>query len=174
MVKQDSMNTKAFHAQATSMTLSSVLLMICLCQPGLVLAEMPDAPAVAADMPLAEPMTDETAVAPLGRVTRSAFTQTIVAREPQDQIISLANDQDGVYYFTEIRDMSGQEITHRWLYNDRVMAEISFHIGSNRWRVWSKKRLASDWTGVWTVEVVDQAGTIIHSDNFTYTPVEPL
>ncbi|HED16675.1 MAG TPA: DUF2914 domain-containing protein [Gammaproteobacteria bacterium] len=116
--------------------------------------------------------TDEASMASLGRVARSAFTQTIIDREPQDQIISLSNDQDAVYYFTEIRDMSGQEITHRWLYNARVMAEVSFQIGSNRWRVWSKKYLVSGWTGLWTVEVVDQAGTIIHSDIFTYTDAE--
>jgi len=108
----------------------------------------------------------------LGRVARSAFTQTIIAREPQDQIISLSNDQDAVYYFTEIRDMSGQEITHRWLYNDKVMAEVRFQIGSNRWRVWSKKYLVNGWTGLWTVEVADQAGTVIHSDIFTYTEAE--
>ncbi len=159
---------------------SSILLAIILLQPAWSYAETADQavepPAVQVDGQevAAEQATDAIAAAPLGRVARSAFTQTIVDREPRDQIISLANDQDSVYYFTEIRDMSGQQVTHRWLYNDTVMAEVSFDIGSNRWRVWSKKSLVEGWTGMWTVDVVDQAGTIIHSDVFTYTAVDQL
>jgi len=118
--------------------------------------------------------TDDEYMPLLGRVVRSAFTQTIIDREPQDQIISLSNDQDAVYYFTEIRGMSGEGVSHRWLYKGRVMAEISFRVGSNRWRFWSKKYLVSGWTGIWTVEVVDRAGTIIHSDIFSYTEAEHL
>ncbi len=163
-------------------SMNNILLITLLSLPMMALADagpFSDQDRLAADpsTPVIQPVEDARAVeqgnaAPLGRVARSAFTQTIIAREPQDQIISLSNDQDAVYYFTEIRGMSGQEITHRWLYNDKVMAEISFQIGSNRWRVWSKKYLVRGWTGLWTVEVVDQAGTIIHSDIFTYTEAE--
>jgi len=162
--------------------MNNILLAGILCLPMVVQADsgpFSEQDRLAADPSTAviEPVEEAQAVdhdnmAPLGRLVRSAFTQTIIAREPQDQIISLSNDQDAVYYFTEIRGMSGQEITHRWLYNDKVMAAVSFLIGSNRWRVWSKKNLMDGWTGLWTVEVVDQAGTIIHSDIFTYTEAE--
>jgi len=159
--------------------MNRMLLITILCLPVIALAEagqFSELDRLATDPPVADTLpaddvkpADDAQLAPLGSVARSAFTQTIVAREPQDQIISLSNDQDAVYYFTEIRGMSGQEVVHRWLYNDNIMAEISFRIGSNRWRVWSQKYLASGWTGVWTVEVVDENGTIIHSDIFTYT-----
>jgi len=162
--------------------MNNILLVTVLCLPVLALAEagqFSEQDRLATD-PTVEVMQpaeavkdlDDDPMAPLGRVARSAFTQTIIDREPQDQIISLSNDQDAVYYFTEIRGMSGQEVTHRWLYSDRIMAEISFRIGSDRWRVWSKKHLVSGWTGLWTVEVVDENGTTIHSDIFTYTEAE--
>jgi len=162
--------------------MNNILLIALLCMPVIALAETGSfseqdrlaADPSATDFQSAEDVQalDHVEMAQLGRVARSAFTQTIIAREPQDQIISLSNDQDAVYYFTEIRGMSGQEITHRWLYNNKVMAEVRFQIGSNRWRVWSKKYLVDGWTGLWTVEVVDQTGTVIHTDIFTYTEAE--
>ncbi|WP_425352122.1 DUF2914 domain-containing protein [Isorropodon fossajaponicum symbiont] len=44
-----------------------------------------------------------------------------------------------IYFFTNIRNLTGDKITHRWSYKDKVKAEIGFNIKGKRWRVWSIK-----------------------------------
>ncbi|MFQ5780128.1 MAG: DUF2914 domain-containing protein [Nitrospiria bacterium] len=104
-----------------------------------------------------------------GRVGRSRFTSGIDNREPIDEITTLTNDVRKIYYFTEIRELAGQTVTHRWEYNGKVMAETSFNIGGPLWRIWSSKNLLPGWVGEWKVSVVDAAGNIVGENTFTYT-----
>lgn len=103
-----------------------------------------------------------------GSVMRSAFTTQIQDREPIDKVQELDNDNQEVYYFTELRDMEGQTAKHRWQYNGEVMAEVEFNVKGPRWRVWSSKRFVPDWTGEWTVSVVNAADEVIAEDSFQY------
>ncbi|MFA7620175.1 MAG: DUF2914 domain-containing protein, partial [Thiohalomonadaceae bacterium] len=63
-----------------------------------------------------------------------------------------------IYFFTELRDMEGQTVSHRWEQDGEVMAEVPFNVGGPRWRVWSSKNIDSGATGEWSVAVVDGAG----------------
>lgn len=140
------------------------------------------APALAAEptaVPAAPPAEPPAATAPAaapekpahtGRVTRSVFTSTIQEREPVDTLTSLGTDQNRIYFFTEIRDMSGETVTHRWEYNGKIMAEVPFQIGGPRWRVYSSKTLDPSWTGEWKVSVVDSQGSTLSVSTFHYTP----
>jgi hypothetical protein len=65
--------------------------------------------------------------------------------------------------------MSGEMVTHRWEYNGQVMAEIPFHVGGPRWRVWSSKNLESYWLGQWTVTLVNSEGTVREAKSFSYS-----
>ena len=113
---------------------------------------------------------DETkAPAMSGEVARAVFTTGIKDREPVDQVTTLTTDKDKIYFFTEIRNMSGHIIKHRWEYNGKTMAEVKFDVGGPRWRVWSAKSLLPQWTGEWKVSVVDEAGKALSESTFTYT-----
>ena len=101
-------------------------------------------------------------------VSRSAFTSAIEEREPVDQITELTNDKTDIYFFTEIKGMKGQVITHRWLYNDQMHAELKFNVGGDRWRVWSNKKLRSDWLGEWTVSIVDEGDNVLIQKSINY------
>lgn len=103
-----------------------------------------------------------------GSVMRSAFTTRIDDREPVDDVSSLENDTQEVFYFTELRDMEGQTAKHRWKYQGEVMAEVEFDVKGPRWRVWSSKRFVPDWTGEWTVSVVNAADEVITEDTLQY------
>jgi hypothetical protein len=122
-----------------------------------------------------EPAQEATAAAetespaPTGEVARSAFTSEIVDREPVDQIDSLANDVTRIYYFTELRDLSGQTVVHRWEYDGEVKAEVPFEVGAPRWRASSSKNLDPGWLGEWTVSVVDGKGNTLSVEHFRYT-----
>ncbi|MFQ6021578.1 MAG: DUF2914 domain-containing protein [Acidiferrobacterales bacterium] len=104
-----------------------------------------------------------------GWVARATVTSGVQDREPIDSITTLSNDNSKIYYFTEIRDMAGETIMHRWEYNGQVMAEIPFHIGGARWRVYSSKNLEPMWLGDWKVSVVDSSGSPLSVTTFLYT-----
>ena len=101
-------------------------------------------------------------------VARSAFTSAIEDKEPVDQIKELTTDNKKIYFFTEITGMNGLTMIHRWEYNNKVMAEVSFNVGANRWRVWSSKNLMPSLTGKWQVSVIDEGGNILSTESFIY------
>ena len=103
-----------------------------------------------------------------GSVMRSAFTTRIEDREPVDNVAQLENDTQELYYFTELRDMEGQTAKHRWEYQGEVMAEVEFDVKGPRWRVWSSKSFVPQWTGDWTVTVLNGANEVISEDSFHY------
>ncbi len=106
-------------------------------------------------------------------VVRSQFTRAIRNREPVDDIVTLPNSVDHVYYFSEIRGMTGKTIVHRWMYHGRVMAKVRFHIGGPRWRVYSRKTLDPKQLGRWTVVVTNGSGWPLHAEMFDYVAATP-
>ncbi|MDH3355816.1 MAG: DUF2914 domain-containing protein [Chromatiales bacterium] len=107
-----------------------------------------------------------------GSAARALFAQLIVDREPVDQIVELTNDNSKVYFFTELRGLKGQSVTHRWEYDGKPQAAVTFNVGANRWRVWSSKNLQPGWTGLWTVSVLDEAGNVITEETLNYVSAE--
>ena len=82
-----------------------------------------------------------------GTVARSAFTTNVVEREPVDRVDVLSDDQAEIFFFTELLDLAGQTVVHRWEYDGKVMAEVPFEVKGPRWRVYSKKSLLPEWKG---------------------------
>ncbi len=110
----------------------------------------------------------EAAPAQKGRVARAVITTGISEREPVDEVTELAAETPTAYLFTELRDMQGERITHRWEYNGQVVSEVGFDVKAQRWRVWSSKTLQPVFAGKWTVHVVNSAGEVITSREFNY------
>lgn len=94
-------------------------------------------------------------------VARAQFTSSISDREPVDHLDPIPGDRDEVTFFTELRNLEGRTIRHRWLHAGEAQAEVSFRVGGPRWRVWSNKQLLPDWHGDWGVEVVDEDGSVL-------------
>ena len=117
--------------------------------------------------------TPEGAVTSEGYVETSTFTTGIADRAPQDTIKTLGNDHNRIFYFTDVRDMTGETLTHRWEFNGQVMAEVHFEIGGPRWRVYSSKTLEPVWLGDWTASAVDSTGRTLSSNTFSYTHPKP-
>lgn len=101
-------------------------------------------------------------------LARAVFTTGINDHEPVNQVTTVPTSTQKIYFFTEIRGMSGHIVKHRWEYNGKTMAEVEFGVGGPRWRVWSSKNLLPRWQGEWRVSVVDEAGTVLGSRTFTY------
>jgi len=103
-----------------------------------------------------------------GTVSRASFTSAVENREPVDQLSSINNNQGEIMYFTELRDMAGQSVTHRWEHDGKVMAEVPFNVGGNRWRVYSSKKLDPSWTGSWKASVISASGETMSVSTFNY------
>ncbi len=101
-------------------------------------------------------------------VARAQFTSGILDREPVDQVSSLNNSMDRVFFFTELMDMEGKTIVHRWELNGTVMAAVTFDVRGPRWRVYSSKELLPEWSGAWVVSVVNEDGTSLGTYNLGY------
>lgn len=105
-----------------------------------------------------------------GRVARAIFTSAIVDREPVDNLTTVTGDTQRVFFFSDLRELAGQIVTHRWEYNGNVMAEVTFKVGDGaRWRVYSSKNLLPEWTGQWTVIVSNENGWPIKASMFEYS-----
>jgi len=103
------------------------------------------------------------------RVPRAMFTTAVVKHEPQDRVDVLdAASSGSVMFFSELVGLSGHTVRHRWIYNGRVLAEISFEVDSPRWRAYSRKTLPPGWVGEWTVVVVDEKDRILERKSFAY------
>ncbi len=105
-----------------------------------------------------------------GSVVRSAFTSSIEDREPVDAVDKVEGGDETIYFFTELRDMSGQTAKHRWEYNGEVMAEVEFNVNGPRWRVWSSKNLQPAWAGEWKVSVLNGANEVISEKTLVVEP----
>lgn len=107
-------------------------------------------------------------VAFAGTVERAQFTTDIIDREPVDRIEVLDSNQHQIKYFTELKDLQGQIVTHQWIYDDNVVFEKTFEVGGPRWRVWSSKTLPSGLTGYWYVNTLDQERNSLLRQSFEY------
>ena len=108
-----------------------------------------------------------------GIIARASFTSGVADREPVDSLSEIMNDQRMITFFTELRNMSGESVSHRWEYNGQVMADVPFQVGGPRWRVWSTKKLHEFWLGEWTVSVVAEDGSVLESKSFHYAAPDP-
>jgi len=104
-----------------------------------------------------------------GSVVRSVFTTGIQEREPVDKLSNTSAEEQQVYYFTELRDMSGQTAVHRWEKDGDVKAEIKFDVRGPRWRVWSSKSFQPTTEGEWKVSVLNGAGEVIAEETLNLT-----
>ncbi len=104
-----------------------------------------------------------------GEVSRAQFTTSIDDREPVSMIYSLDSSAgNSISFFTEVSDMAGQTVTHQWTHQDKIMFEKTFEVKAERWRIWTSKTLIPDWTGTWTVNVLDNERVLLASKTFEY------
>ena len=105
---------------------------------------------------------------PHQNISNAEFATEIVDREPFNIVGELDNSLGKIYFFTNIRNLQGTRVKHRWIYNNKVMADVIFDIKGPRWRVWSSKNLWHTWTGKWIVEVVTSENEVLYKKEFNY------
>ncbi|UCE86695.1 MAG: DUF2914 domain-containing protein [Deltaproteobacteria bacterium] len=119
-----------------------------------------------------EPLPDVAAVPPGGYVTRAMFTTDIHEREPLNWVTELRNDRTVIFFYTDLRNLTGRTVVHRWKWNGRPMGDVPIEVGGPRWRAYSIKTLHPSWLGEWTVTVVDPEGEVFIEKAFTYVEAD--
>ena len=109
---------------------------------------------------------------PHENISNAVFALNIEDRVPINIVEEAGNSLGKIYFFTNIRNLEGERITHRWIYKDKVMADVSFDINGPRWRVWSSKNLWYTWIGEWKVQVLRMDGSLLYEKIFNYTDKE--
>jgi Protein of unknown function (DUF2914) len=108
-------------------------------------------------------------------VLRTQFTTAIKDREPVDNLTELNNGTgERIYCFTELKNLTGQVVTHSWEYRGQVMNEARFHVDSAHSRIWSSRLLTPDRPGSWTVIIMSQKGKILAERTLDYNLEEPV
>ncbi len=105
---------------------------------------------------------------PHPNISKAEFATDIIDKEPFNIVGEMDNTLGKIYFFTNIRNLQGTSITHRWTYNNKVMADVIFDINGPRWRVWSSKNLWHTWTGKWVVEVLTSESEVLYQKEFNY------
>ena len=105
---------------------------------------------------------------PHENISQAVFAKSVENRTPIEIVTEVDDSLGKIYFFTNIRNLIGDKITHRWLYKDKVKAQISFDVKGKRWRVWSSKNLWHTWTGQWKVEVVNQQNELLLTKIFEF------
>ena len=108
--------------------------------------------------------------APDWRVKRFAMAADIENYEPVGVISSDVRLKPGesrrLYWFNELIDSKGQEVTQSWYYRDALMSRVVMQIGSHRWRASSFKTLSFQHQGAWRVATEDRTGRVLAERRF--------
>jgi hypothetical protein len=103
-------------------------------------------------------------------IGRAQLTTNIANREPVDALSSPVQVKgagtDAIYFFTEVVDLAGKTVTHRWEHGGNVLASVPFRIGGDRWRVYSRKTVGGAQSGPWTVTATGPDGTVLARATF--------
>ncbi len=97
-------------------------------------------------------------------VTEIAICDTVVNRAPVDTSKVFQQPVERLYCFTKIESCPGTTfVTHIWYWGDKKMAEVKLPVKSRRWRTWSSKRIAKEWTGEWKVEILSSEEKLLRA-----------
>jgi hypothetical protein len=106
-------------------------------------------------------------------ITMAQFTTKITKRYPADEIETHHDPYQSISFYCELRNMKGEQITHRWLYEDQLEYEARFKVRGEQWRIWSTQLLPEDKPGEWKVEVVDSDGKVLATQTLKFQPPGP-
>ena len=108
-------------------------------------------------------------------VIDDAVGTDVEKRTPQGVSESFTTDDSLLWAWVRVRNSSDEasEITMIWKHEGTLKSTVKLNVGVSRgWRTWSKKRIAKNDVGSWSVEVYNPAGDLLSTMNFVVTHPE--
>ena len=103
------------------------------------------------------------------KISRAVLTRKVSKREPVNVFaadIRLSQFDDTLSFFSELKNLQGQQVKHVWFFEDDIVAEIELDITSSRYRTYSTKNIMDSQIGQWRVDVIDEQGQLIAQKEF--------
>jgi len=105
------------------------------------------------------------------RVIRASINTAPRNNEPGDPVQSPVvidkNLSFELFYFSQIKNLSGKDFSHKWYKDGNLAAKKHFTAKSNNERLISSKRLTVNDVGDWHVLLVDKKDKVLSEVNFT-------
>lgn len=109
-------------------------------------------------------------VATSNAVIRSQLTSDIKKNEPVNKLkLPLKIDKKEtlwVYYFAELKGLTGQVIYHEWWLNGNLVSRKKVNVSDNPWRTASKQVITYTTNNDWIVRVVDENRNTLSETSF--------
>lgn len=101
-------------------------------------------------------------------VSQAVVATGVQDREPVGADSTFTADVGALYFYTVFEgDFDEAQVEHVWLHDGEEVARVPLTVRGPRWRTWSSKEILPEWTGSWTVKVVDADGVEHASVDFT-------
>ena len=111
------------------------------------------------------------ATAPMDLAVETQLCTGVEDRMPVGAAESFPPDVENVFLWCKVTGATDStSIQVAWYHGDKEMAAVELPVKSASWRTWSSKRILPEWTGDWTVRVLDAAGNGLKELSFTITP----
>lgn len=101
-------------------------------------------------------------------VPRAFFTSKLIKGEPVNEVLILENDIKNLYFFSEVKNLQGKVVFHRWEYRGKKVFEKKFKILTESEYLISRHKLDPTKTGEWMVVMTDDRGWPIKAAMFKY------
>lgn len=103
-----------------------------------------------------------------GDVIRAMFTTKLKNNEPVNEVLIIENTVRKIYFFSAVKGMQGQTITHRWETRGEKVFVQRFKVSSNSENLISQIELDPSRIGEWMVVMSDEKGWPIKATMFKY------
>lgn len=104
------------------------------------------------------------------RISRAAIAYSLKQKEPEDIVTGpIKTDKAkavGVYFFTEINNMKGDILFHKWYLNNKKVFSRRLNILGNHWRASTSKLITYSQKGEWHVTLVNQNQQVLAEIRF--------
>ncbi|WP_171695735.1 DUF2914 domain-containing protein [Methylomonas sp. ZR1] len=108
------------------------------------------------------------------KVIRASLNTEPKDDEPGEPIKSplrvIPNQSREVFYFSEIKNMKGRSLFHRWSRNGQIVHQKQLDMKDKITKVWSSKILSAKDKGEWQVQLTDKKGKVYSEVNFSVNP----
>jgi ribosome modulation factor len=103
------------------------------------------------------------------KITKAILTSKIIEQQPGTEFNQTVPKYiRELHFYTQIEHANNQTLSHRWLFNNQILATIPLNIQSDHYRTWSSKKMSSAWQGTWHIEVLDANQDVIFRKTFIY------
>lgn len=105
---------------------------------------------------------------PAIEIAEAVVATGVEDRAPVGVAESFGADVERLYFYTIFEgDFPETQLEHVWLRDGEEVARVALRAQGPRWRTWSSKTIAPDWTGEWEAQVVGPDGEVLASTSFT-------